>query len=351
MGDRPLGPEGAAALGEERGCPKGSLVARSGLRFEDAITCIGAVGEFVAPRDGAVYVGMIESTDLGEGYGERLDLSGALDVTVGSDGLTAPLVRVQDLDIPALDAVESGHVELVGDHVIVAATVADVRRDAATVRQAIRTLDTIYEIEADLRGRGPFQGQRVRFVEDETIAEFAYMLAGNPIRCVPDLLHGGDNQRIFRAAEERTDIWGFAHELGHMFSFANGTWVFQYNNIEVFPNIFSINVLQTLGREAFQPNIDTYCDGRDAWMAGGDYPTFKDDPFLQLCFLMDFTAAYGWPFWQAFYAIIDETPNDRIPVGGNPEHANTWGFLRDAFSEAAGEDVTPIFNAWRVPLP
>ncbi|MCA9526237.1 MAG: M60 family metallopeptidase, partial [Myxococcales bacterium] len=346
-----VGPAGNPALGQERGCDKGGLVARVGLRFEDAITCIGAAGEIVAPRDGAVYVGMIASTDLGEAYGERLRLDGYLDVTVTSDGATAPLVRVRELDVGALAAIESGVVELVGDHVIVATTVAEVERDAETVVAALGTLDAIWETEEALRGQGPFRGQRVRFVEDETIVEFAYMLAGNPIRCAPDLLHGGPDQRILRAGEPRTDIWGFAHELGHVFSFANGTWVFQYNNVEVFPNIFTINVLQTLGREAFQPNIETYCDGRAAWMADGDYPTFKADPFLQLCFLMDFTAAYGWEFWQAFYGIIDETPNEQIPVGGNPEHANTWGFLRDAFSQAAGEDVTPIFEAWRVPLP
>lgn len=66
---------------------------------------------------------------------------------------------------------------------------------------------------------------------------------------------------------------------------------------------------------------------------------------------MDFTAAYGWPFWQVFFAGINQTQNHEIPVGGMPEHALTWGFLRDRFSTAAGEDVTPIFDAWRVPLP
>lgn len=344
-------PRGDARAGTERGCPKGGLVARSGLDFEAPITCIGVREVFTAPTDGIVYVGMIWSTDLGEAYGERLALEGALEVTVESTGATAPTVFINDLPSTDLDAIESGVLELASDHILITLRVDDVRRDRATATAALATLDAIWDDETFLRGQPPFRGERVRFVEDPTIADFAYMLAGNPIRCVPDLLRGGENQRILRAAEPRTDIWGFAHELGHLFSFANGTWVYQYNNIEVFPNIFTLHALETLERTAFQPNVDTYCNGREAYLAEGNYPQFKDDPFLQLCFLMDFTETFGWAFWQAFYAGIDRTPNHEIPVGGTPEHALTWGFLRDRFSAAAGEDVTPMFEAWRVPLP
>ena len=346
-----VGPRGDDRLGEERGCPKGSLAARSGLRFEDAITCIGVNGEHIAPRDGIVYVGMVWSTDLGDAYGSRLALEGQVEVTIRSTGATAPMVRMADLPDLDLDAIESGVLELVGDHVVVAVTTADIQRDAATAEAAIATLDAIWEDERFLRGRAPFREERVRFVEDETIIDFAYMLSSNPVRCVPDLLHGNNNQRILRAAEPMTDVWGFAHELGHAFSFANGTWVFQYNNIEVFPNIFTLHALDTLGRRQNQPNFNSYCDGREAYLADGTYEEFKADPFLELCFLMDFTATFGWSFWQTFYAGIDETDNAEIPIGGDPEHANTWGFLRDRFSQAAGEDVTPIFDAWRVPLP
>lgn len=343
-----FGPEGDSDTTPQRGCDLGALVARSGLRFEDEITCIGTGATFTAPSDDIVYVGMIYSTDLGETYGDRLRLGGEITVTVTSDGDTVPTVAADDIAIYPFTEVTSGWVELEGAHNIVTIEVNEVIADLDVAAESLGTLDAIYEVEADLRGMTPYSGQHVRWYPDESITSFAYMLAGNPTRCDPSLMNGADTQRILRAVEGPTDIWGFSHELGHSFSFANGTWVYQYLNVESWPNIFTLRALETLNRTEDQPNYDTYCDGRDAYLAGGAYETLRDDPFVQLCFLMEFDEAYGPGFYENFFYGMNSQSNGDIPYDGTD--ASIWRYLRDRFSLAAGEDTTPIFDAWRVPL-
>lgn len=348
VGDRTVGPEGDASLGEERGCPIGALAVRSGLRFEEPITCVGAAGTFTAPSDDIVYIGMIESTDLGEAYGERLDLGGSLEVTLSSEGETVPTVSAELLDSYDFSAVQSGWVELRSAHHIVTIEAAEVIADLDVAAASLATLDAIYEVEAALRGMTPYSDQRVRWYPDATISSFAYMLAGNPTRCDPGLMNGFASQRILRASEGPTDIWGFSHELGHSFSFANGAWVYQYLNLESWPNIFTLHALRDLDRTADQPNIDTYCDGRDAYLAGGDYETLRDDPFVQLCFLMDFEETYGSAFYPNFFAGMNTQSNADLPYDGTDQ--SIWRYLRDRFNLAAGQDTTPLFETWRVPL-
>jgi hypothetical protein len=343
-----VGATGDASIGMERGCAIGSLVARSGLAYEGAITCVGAGASFVAPADGIVFLGMIESTDLGEAYAERRDVDGALEVTVESRGATVPSVRASALEAYAFDAVASGWVELLSAHHRVTIEAAQVIADRATAVSSLETLDAIWAEHHALRGAGPFFEQRVRWYPDDTVASFAYMLAGNPIRCVSGLMNGTDDQRILRASEPRTDVWGFAHELGHVFGFIDGMWVYQYVNVESWPNVFTLHALRGLGRTANQPNVETYCDGRDAYLAGGAYETFRDDPFVQLCFLMEFEEAYGPTFYERFFMGLGTQTNEDVGYDGTD--ASVWRYVRDRFDLAAGESTTPRFDAWRVPL-
>ena len=346
-----VGPAGLPARGQQRGCARGSLVARSGLRFEGAVTCVGEGTTYVAPRDGAVYLGMIDSTDLGEAYGDRLVLSGALEVTVTSAGDTVPSVRREDVERFRFEQVASGEVELFGRHVIVSLPAVEALADVGTARASLETLDALYGQHAALRGMAPFGGQRVRFYPDDTLASVGYMLAGNPIRCVPELMSGQPVQRILRASVATTDVWGFAHELGHVFSFANGAWVFQYVNLESWPNVFTLHALQGLGRTEHQPNVSTYCAGRDAYLAAGSYGAdFRGDPFLQLCFLMEFTQQHGWGFWERFWAGMNAQTNADVGFDGNDVDRSVWSYVRDRLGLAAGADVTPVFQQWRVPV-
>lgn len=341
-----VGPEGAS--GRERGCIVGSLVARSGLRFEEDIECIGAGATFTATTDDILYVGMIYSTDLGETYASRLGLDGSLEVTVTSDGDTVPTIAAADLSGFPFDTVSSGWVELQSEHHLVTIEASEVVADLDVAADSLSTLDDIYEVEADMRGDQPYSGGLVRWYPDATITDFAYMLAGNPTRCDPSLMNGGQTQRILRAAEGTTDIWGFSHELGHSFTMANGAWVYMYVNLESWPNLFTLRALDTLDRTEDQPNFDSYCDGRDAYFADPVYETLADDPFLQLCFLMDFDEAYGPTFYDDFFDGLSTQTNDDVRYDGTD--ASVWRYVRDRFDLAAGEDTTPIFERWGVPL-
>ncbi|MBM4379742.1 MAG: hypothetical protein FJ086_10645 [Deltaproteobacteria bacterium] len=345
------GPGGLSARGLQRGCARGALAARSGLRFEGEITCVGEGTRYVAPRDGTVYLGMIDSTDLGEAYGDRLVLGGALQVTVDSAGDTVPALRPEEVETYPFGQVASGEVELLGRRVAVSISTAQAVVDGVTARASLETLDALYERHAALRGMVPFGGQRIRFYPDDTIGQVGYMVAGNPIRCVPELMSGQPWQRILRASVPETDVWGFAHELGHVFSFANGAWVFQVVNLESWPNVFTLHALQGLGRTAHQPNLGSYCNGREAYLAGGSYaPGLRDDPFLQLCFLMEFQAQHGWVFWERFWSGMNTQSNGDVGYDGNDVDRSVWSYVRDRFSEAAGQDVTPVFQQWRVPV-
>lgn len=343
-----VGPAGDASIGMERGCPIGALVARSGLEYEDAITCVGTSATFVAPADGIVYLAMIESTDLGEAYAERRDLDGALDVTVTSEGSTVPTVRAADVATFDFGGVASGWVELASAHHLVTIEAAQAQADRTTAAASLGTLDAIWDEHRRLRGDAPFFGQRVRWFPDETVGMFGYMLAGNPIRCVPELMNGSDTQRILRASEAPTDVWGFAHELGHVFGFIDGMWVYQYVNVESWPNVFTLRTLRALGRTAGQPNVDTYCDERDAYLAGQPYDVLADGAFVQLCFLMEFEEAYGPTFYERFFMGLRGQTNEDVGYDGTD--ASVWRYVRARFDLAAGEDTSAIFTRWRVPL-
>ena len=350
--DEATGPDGIADI-DVVGCPAGMLVARSGLHYEDARACVGAGAEYTAPRDGILYVGANVSTDLGETYESRvLESDGTIEVTVEGTGDTAPSIAIGELAGYDLAAVASGWVELRGAHSVVTVPVADAVRDLGSAAASIRVLDSIYELHQEIRGAVPAAGQRIRFFPDPDVVPVGYMLAGNPIRCDPSIMSGGDTQRILRASEQGTDIWGFAHEVGHDFTMAGGTWVYMYPNLESWPNIFTVHALRALDRTEDQPNLATYCDGRDAYLAAPSYPTLRSDPFLQLCFLLEFEEDGGASFWPSFFAALNDLTNEDVQLDtSDPEDRMLWGWIRDRFSEAAGVDVTPRFQAWSVPLP
>jgi len=52
---------------------------------------------------------------------------------------------------------------------------------------------------------------------------------------------------------------------------------------------------------------------------------------------MELKDYYSWQFYQDFY-----TDFNQVPGFG-------WRFLRERFSDAAGEDVNDIFDEWQLP--
>jgi hypothetical protein len=313
-------------------CQVGDLVARSGLHYKDqALTCVAGMATFTAQKDGILFVGALTGNDLGETYESRATASGKKSVTVTSQGATVPTVQGTDAADYAFDDVASGWVEVWGEHVILTLPTASASKDAAVLARATGRLDAIYELEAELRGALPHHGQRLRFFPDGT--QPGYMLAGNPVRMELTLVSGGDQTRISRSGENGTDIWGFAHEMGHDFSFApHGFWTYQENTLESWCNLFSIYSLEKLGVELHDSTQDCTMN------SSGNYDSW--DAWGGLCFLRQFQFRYGWDFYEQYFDQIKDTQS----TGGDP-----WTFVHDKFEQVAGEDVTPIFDAWNVP--
>lgn len=344
-----VGPDGDGTLGTERGCNHGALVARSGLRFEDTLICIGSKGTVTAATDDILYVGMAFSSDLGETYGDRNRLDGSVEVTVTSDHDTVPTIADDYIATYDFDAVASGWVEVSGEHNTVTIEAAQVTADRDTAAASLQTLDEVYDLEAQMRGMTPFSGQRVRWYPDETIPTIgAYMLAGNPMRCDPATHTGTDDQRILRSSVETNDIWGFAHELGHAFTMPNGTWTYMLVNIESWPNIFTLHALEGLGRTKHHHNALTYCDSENAYLAAPDYDWLADDPFLQLCFLMAFEDTYGPGFYETFFPGMNDQTNEDMWWDGTD--TSVWTYVMERFDLAAGEPTRELFETWSVPV-
>jgi len=315
-------------------CKVGDLVARIGLHYKDAaLTCVKGSATFTAAQDGILFVGALAGNDLGETYETRSDASGKKTVTVASEQDSVPTVQATAAATFTFDDVTSGWVEVWGKHVILTLPVASAKKDAAVMARAAERLDEIYELEAELRGALPHHGQRIRFFPDGT--QPGYMLAGNPVRMELALVNGGDQTRISRAGETGTDIWGFAHEMGHDFSFApNGFWTYEENTLESWCNLFSIYSLEKLGVPL--NDSTTSCTATST----GDYDTW--DAWGGLCFLRQFQFRYGWDFYKEYFAQIKDTTG----TGGDP-----WTFVHGKFEAIAGEDVTPLFETWNVPHP
>lgn len=313
-------------------CKVGDMVARIGLYYKDtALTCVKGTVMFTAPKDGILFVGALAGNDLGETYESRSDASGQKTLKVESTAATVPTVQGDQAAGYAFNGVKSGWVEVWGEHVIVTLPASTASKDAQVMAKATQRLDDIYELEAELRGALPHHGQRIRFFPDGS--QPGYMLAGNPVRMALTLVSGGDTTRISRAGEEGTDIWGFAHEMGHDFSFApNGFWTYQEKTLESWCNLFSLYSLGKLGI----PEHDATQDCSDE--STGDYATW--DAWGGLCFLRQFQFRYGWDFYKKYFQQI----KDAESTNGDP-----WQFVHDQFNSAAGEDTTPIFDAWQVP--
>ena len=320
-----------------RGCQLGELTARLGLYYKDpAITCIGREGTIVAHEDGILYVGAVVSNDLGETYEARKDAVGSLMVSVASEGETVPTI---DHDVaPYFDysQVTSGWVEIRSAHNILTLPVATAQQDAAKLTQASQRLDDIYQQHKTLRGKTPYHGQPIRWFADTKDAP-GWMLAGNPVRMDPALVAANSKDRITLAAEPGNNDWGFAHELGHNFNFSGGDWYYTtFAGLEAWPNIFSLHAIEQLGLPARDASD---CDSKkSSYLSKGVHENGLGGAWTGLCFLTEFTEQYGWEIWQNFYQKF------------NPQPGHGWGFLRDRLSDAAGEDVTPIFNSWNIPL-
>ncbi|AFV00358.2 ricin-type beta-trefoil lectin domain protein [Simiduia agarivorans] len=328
------GPDGASGE-QSRGCQLGELTARIGLYYKDpAISCIGSSATFTAHEDGIVYMGSVVSNDLGEAYDTRTRATGSLTVTVESNGETVPTIAHNEAANYDFAAVSSGWIEIRSEHNIMTLPIATAIKDAGKLEAAGDRLDAFYKQHLALRGKAPYQGQAIRWFADTKDAP-GWMLAGNPVRMDPALVDHHGEHRITLIADDGNNGWGFAHELGHDFNFAGGDWYYtSFGGLEAWPNIFTLHAIDKLGLPP--RDLSDCADRKASYLAKNEHKDSLGDAWTGLCFLMEFQQAYGWDFYQRFYAKFNEHPG------------HGWSFLHQRFSEAAGEDVSEIFNGWNI---
>lgn len=325
------------------GCAIGSLVARVGLEASSPKVCVGAGGEWTAERAGLLYLAMND--------GVREDNDGALQVEVASAAAWAPALAAAEVADFPLEAVQSPWVEVVGQHVVWALPLELVAAHRDTAEASLAAFDAWYEAHAALAAATPYGGQRVRYYPDLGVEQWgAWMVAGNPILVHPDALDsppGGES--ALRSHDPAHSVWGFVHELGHDFTFVNGgRYLIGYGPTEAWANVFT---LHTLAASDHPEQDKSYCDGRAGYLADGWYFQFEKDPWVPLCMLMELRDAHGWGLYEGFFAWYNAldleaagVPAPDAPVG------ERWAWLRDALSAVAGEDLTPVFAKYKVPL-
>jgi hypothetical protein len=202
-----------------------------------------------------------------------------------------------------------------------------------------------------LADQTPYGGQPIRFVPDASIADIgAWMLSGNPIRIDPDAqADSGAGSHVLLAHDPGHSAWGFVHEMGHDFSFINGgAYMIGGGPVEAWANVWSRYTLEQVG---FPEADRAECDGVADYQASGVYSDFEEDAWIPLCMLMEIRDDHGgWDTYASFFAAYNALPDNAIPTGSDPIE-DRWGFVRDQLNAAAGSDITPILQAYHIPLP
>ncbi len=335
------GPEGME--GDLDGCPPGSLVGSVGLHWGDDVLCLGAGGELTAPRDGILY---LKAHDYG-----LEDNAGTVRATLTGEVASTPTVAADDVADHPWHLETAGTVELQADHVVLSLPRDLVLAHADEAADALATFDAWWEQHRQFSGTAPYGGQAIRYVVDDQIRDLgAWMLSGNPIRLDSRSIAGDPpDAHILRAHDPAHSVWGYAHEMAHDFSFARGgAFMIGEGPIEAWANLWTVSTLEAMGH----PEADrSGCDDREAHLADGTWDDLKADPWLPLCMLMEIRDAQGgWDFYRDFFRAYADLPPEDLPAMDASDAAR-WGFVRDLMNEVGSDDVTPVLQAWHVPLP
>ncbi|MCJ8312441.1 MAG: ricin-type beta-trefoil lectin domain protein [Saccharospirillaceae bacterium] len=333
------GPDGNNNV-TKRGCQEGELVARIGLAYKDErITCIGSGGTINAHTDGIVFIAAVSANDLGESYETKKNAYGELDVTVTSDGQTVPVVLADEAEDYDFTTVLSGWVDIMGEFNIVTMPTNLAILDQPHLKSALDRLDFMYNSHYELRGRKPYFGQIIRWFPDTDAP--GWMLAGPVIRMDGAITSTGStiDTRITRIAAEGVTGWGFAHELGHIFNFAGGDWVYVLQGgLEGWPNVFSVYTLEKLGLSQHN-NLNDCPQKKATYIGSNNYDDNLGGPWNALCFLLELKDNHGgWDTYKKFYQEFNTNPG------------KGWSFLRQRFNDASGEDTTATFDSWLINL-
>lgn len=222
-------------------------------------------------------------------------------------------------------------VEVQGRHIILTLAVEQARDEQIKLKDALETLDQIYEGHKDLRGdRAPYHGQRIRFFGPDPTTYPKAMWAGNPIR-----MTAATTKTILKRASSRESMHALAHELGHTFTWVGDQIRRSKQELgfgESWPNLFVKKTLVDLDIYTGVKCDITTPDVNDIeWKRGQ-------------CFLLEFQSRCGWRFYETFFTKL----NDRI--GKTTSNSSTY--IRDLFPVIVDElgcgpiDVSDLFIKW-----
>lgn len=320
-------------------CYAEQLIARIGLHYRDEkLHCINEYLKLTADKDGILYLGSMIEDDKALFYRDlRHHARGELGVKIESTGHTVPSIAWKNASTYDFQAVQSGWVEVYGEHIILTLPTTIAHKDKEKFEASLNRLDRVYNLHGRLRGAYPRFGQRIRFFPDKTIKDYdaPHMAAGNPIRVPDDYVISTAELLLSRAGEAQSNIWEATHQLGHLFAWYRGMGGYQVDSIEIWPNIFALHAFDELN---LTPHPKVTCDT----ITGLDkYSDFIDNPFSALCFFKSFSDRYGWTFYRNFYTNIN-TREDEVGT-------TQWDYIYARFTAVAGEDVQTIFDTWSVP--
>jgi len=207
----------------------------------------------------------------------------------------------------------------------------------------LKQWDKILDAEADL-ATIPHERERPERIVVDTQISVGYMHSGYPIMTPLD----GSTDQALTLAKLLTGSWGHFHELGHNHQIDD--WTFD-GTVEVTCNLFSLYVCETIcgiapgeGHVAMKPaekmkRLRTYLSSSDK------FTRWKSDPFLALTMYDELRAGFGWDTYKKVFAEYRNLPKEQRPKTDD-EKRDQW-MVR--FSQAAGRNLGPFFDAWGVP--
>jgi hypothetical protein len=228
--------------------------------------------------------------------------------------------------------------ELAGRHVILTIP-ADAARKLEDPETLMRFWDQVMEACAELAGIPPQRSRPERYVADVQISA-GYMHAGYPIMTHLDAAAPMVDLQWLRSGRE--PVWGLYHEVGH--NHQSSDWTFEGTG-EVTVNLFTRYVLDKCcgipldKQRAHDPRRVA------AYLKNPDFEQWKRDPFLALAMYDQVLARFGWDPVRNAIAAYRTLPADQRPRT-DADKRDQW-LIR--LSRAAGEDLSPLFQAWAIP--
>lgn len=264
---------------------------------------------------------------------------GNIEVTI-QDAIPAPFFELGKTDLAKWKSEVRNSpapwAELAGRKLIISLPSENVRQldDPAAV---VEYWDRVVQAEDELSGVTNRTSPE-RFVLDRQISA-GYMHSGYPI-----MAHLDQADKVANMESLKKGNWGFFHELGH--NHQRPEWTLEGTG-EVTCNIFSMYCFDRvcgLPRRGHGAMSDANREKQLKAFFSDRSKTWTSDPFLALNFYDQLVEGFGWDTFKQVFAEYRDLPKEQRPKN-DAEKRDQW-LVR--FSKAAGRNLGPFFEAWRI---